>query len=526
MRQLIRANGFAWRLGLVLALAMIGGDVPAQEAPTGEPGIVIEDDKVQLDFNDVELSVVIDTIARLTNKNFIYDDRVRGRVTIVSPTSITVDEAYAVFESVLQVKGFTTVTGPGGAIKVIPIREAKESNIETLRGARTTPDSDRTVTRLIPLQYIDAEAITNTLKPLVSKDASMVAYPPTNTVILTDAASNIRRILTILQSIDVETYKEELTVIKVRHADASTLAQQLSEIFGAEVTQAAATRVPRTRRTAAAAAAAAAGAAKGKVRILTDDRTNSLIILASRQRLVELRGAIARLDVPVTGQGRIHVYYLKHADAEELATTLSSLISGQPAGAAAPGTTGAQPAMRAAITELAEGVTVTADAPTNSLVIQASKEGFGTLAEVIAQLDIPRPQVLVEALLMEVDVSDGQDLGFTGLATIYRGDTSYVVGSLTDPVARARLIPPDLGQPDHRIRTPGTPSSATPSATRSATSSASSPTRRPPASSAVPPSTPGPSTRLGSDQRQLHLGPDPRLVQPRGTPTSSRRPTS
>ncbi len=449
MRQLIRANRFAWRLGLVLALAMIGGDVPAQEAPTGEPGIVIEDDKVQLDFNDVELSVVIDTIARLTNKNFIYDDRVRGRVTIVSPTSITVDEAYAVFESVLQVKGFTTVTGPGGAIKVIPIREAKESNIETLRGARTTPDSDRTITRLIPLQYIDAEAITNTLKPLVSKDASMVAYPPTNTVILTDAASNIRRILTILQSIDVETYKEELTVIKVRHADASTLAEQLSEIFGAEVSQAAAIRAPRMRRPAAAAAAAAAeGAAKGKVRILTDDRTNSLIILASRQRLAELRDAIARLDIPMTGQGRIHVYYLKHADAEELATTLSALISGQPTGgAAAPGAAPAQAAMHAAILELAEGVNVTADAPTNSLVIQASKEGFGTLSEVIGKLDIPRPQVLVEALLMEVDVSDGVDLGFTGLATIYRGQTSYAIGSVTDTAARARLIPPAGGAP-------------------------------------------------------------------------------
>jgi general secretion pathway protein D len=445
VRQLIRANGFAWRLGLVLALAMIGGDVRAQQAPTGQPGVVVEDDKVQLDFNDVEISVVIDTIARLTNKNFIYDDRVRGRVTIVSPTTITVDEAYAVFESVLQVKGFTTVTGPGGAIKVIPVREAKESNIETMRGLRTLPDSDRTITRLIPLQYIDAEAITNTLKPLVSKDASMVAYPPTNTVILTDAASNIRRILTILQSIDVETYKEELTVIKVRHADASTLAEQLSEIFGAEVAAAAPASRARTRR-AAAAAAAAEGAAKGKVRILTDDRTNSLIILASRQRLEELRGAIARLDVPVTGQGRIHVYYLKHADAEELATTLSSLISGQPAGGGGgPGAQAAQPAMRAAITELAEGVTVTADAPTNSLVIQASKEGFGTLSEVIAQLDIPRPQVLVEALLMEVDVSDGHDLGFTGLATIYRGDTSYVLGSVSDPVGRARLIPPEGG---------------------------------------------------------------------------------
>ena len=435
MRHQIRVSGFAWGLGLVLTLALMGGEVRAQEAwaqevPTGEPEIIVEGDKVQLDFNDVELSVVIDTIARLTSKNFIYDDRVRGRVTIVSPTSITVDEAYAVFESVLQVKGFTTVMGPGGAIKVIPIREAKESSIETLRGPRTTPDSDRTVTRLIPLRYIDAEAITNTLKPLVSKDASMVAYPPTNTVILTDAASNIRRILTILQSIDVETYKEELTVIKIRHADASTLAQQLSEIFGADVTETAALRRARTRRTPAAAVTAAAAAAKGKVRILTDDRTNSLIILASRQRLVELRRVIARLDVPVTGQGRIHVYYLKHADAEELATTLAALISGQPAGGAA-GTAAAQPAMRAAITELAEGATVTADAPTNSLVIQASREGFGTLSEVIAKLDIPRPQVLVEALLMEVDVSAGRDLGFTGLARIQRGQTGYALGSLT-----------------------------------------------------------------------------------------------
>ena len=88
---------------------------------------------MQLDFNDVELPVVIDTIARLTGKNFIYDDRVRGRVTIVSPTQITVEQAYAVFESVLQVKGFTMVEGPGGALKIIPIRDAKETNIETVR---------------------------------------------------------------------------------------------------------------------------------------------------------------------------------------------------------------------------------------------------------------------------------------------------------------------------------------------------------------------------------------------------------
>ncbi len=397
------------------------------------------DGLVQLDFNDVELPVVIDTIARLTNKNFIYDDRVRGRVTIVSPTRISVDQAYAVFESVLQVKGFTTVLGPGGALKVIPIRDAKESNIETIRGRRRTPDSDRFITRLIPLRYIDAEAITATLKPLVSKDASMVAYAPTNTVILTDAATNIGRLLEILESIDVETYKEELTVIKIEHADAATLAEQLSDIFGAEIQgQTAATQRRRTARRAAQQTPALQGATSqpgtGAVRILTDERTNSLIVLTSRRRIGEIRDVVARLDVPVEGGGRIHVYRLEHADAEELATTLQSLLSGQPVSVQGGGA-GAQPgspqALRAAITELAEGVTVTADPPTNSLVIQASKEGFTTLSQVISVLDVDRPQVLVEALIMEVLITDDLDLGFSGVVTVNNQGETIRGASLT-----------------------------------------------------------------------------------------------
>ena len=122
----------------------------AAECPPGE---------VKLNIPDQELNVVIDAMSQYTGKNFIYDDRVRGRVTIVSPTPVSIDQAYAVFESVLQVKGFTTVVSPGGAIKVIPVREAKESNIETVRSSLPPPDRDRFVTRLIPLRYIDAESI-------------------------------------------------------------------------------------------------------------------------------------------------------------------------------------------------------------------------------------------------------------------------------------------------------------------------------------------------------------------------------
>ncbi len=437
-------------LGLLLAFAA-ALPLRAQETEPNASG------KVNLDFNDVELNVVIDTMARLTGKNFIYDDRVRGRVTIVSPAQVTIAEAYLVFESVLQVKGFTTVTGPGGSIKIIPLREAKETNVETVRGA--TPKSDRFITRLIALRYIDAEQIANTLKPLVSKDASMVSYAPTNTIILTDSGTNITRILDILRDIDVETYKEELSVVKLKHADAATLAQQLSEIFGAEVSggggvpgMGASMRQRRALQPVPGGMPQPGGEVgpQAHARIITDERTNSLLILASRARTADIKEAVTRLDIKAEGGGRIHVYRLKHADAEELASTLSALLSGQPAAPSGGNVaiSGGIPGggLRAAVTELSGGeVTVTPDAPTNSLVIQASVEGFNALSEVIAKLDTPRPQVLVEALIMEVVVSDGQDLGFSGLARIFNGsDGNYTIGTLPGNLSQGTVTSSDV----------------------------------------------------------------------------------
>ncbi|MCH2171254.1 type II secretion system secretin GspD [Myxococcota bacterium] len=389
---------------------------------------------VSLDFDNVELSEVIDLIAQLTNKNFIYDDRVRGRVTIVSPTEVSIEQAYAVFESVLQVKGFTTVESPGGAIKVIPIREAKESNIDTESGGQPPEDRDRFVTRLIPLKFIEAEGIVNTLKPLVSKDASMAAYAPTNTVILTESSSNIRRLISILQSIDVVTNRESLSVIKVEYADAATMAEQISEIYGAETSARAPARGRRAsnRATAAAAAAQARGGLLGsRVRIITDERTNSLIILAPKGLLTDLRGLVAQLDVPVTGGGRIHVYYLKNANAEELANTLNALISGQPQGGQTQAGAGQAQALRVQVSGLSEGISITADPATNSLVIQASQEGFAALSQVITKLDRERPQVLVEALIAEVTISDGMSLGFSGVLRLVNGDAQFGFESLT-----------------------------------------------------------------------------------------------
>jgi general secretion pathway protein D len=455
--SVIHRRAIAWLAAAVLGLApaaaraQVPPPAPLGAAPSADDGLV------QLDFNDVELNVVIDTIARLTGKNFIYDDRVRGRVTIVSPTRIPVAQAYAVFESVLNVKGFTTVDGPGGSLKIVPVRDAKESPINTVAAPTPTPDIDTFVTRLIPLKYIDADAISNSLKPLVSKDAALLSYPPTNTIILTDAASNIRRILAIIAAIDVETFKEELTLLKVLHADAATLAQQIADIYGGEVSSTtgggSALRAPRARtQPQVPGVPIPAGAPGGeqtrdRVRIITDARTNSLIVLSSRQRLEDIRRLVAKLDVPVTGGGRIHVYYLKNADAEELAETLNSVISGQPAAPRA-GATGGGPgvapaqaqALRAAVTELAEGVSITADKPTNSLIIQSSQEGFATAKQVIDKLDIQRAQVLVEALIMEVDVSNNQQLGLNGLYRTVGTGRDITVASLTDSRSRPSVF--------------------------------------------------------------------------------------
>jgi general secretion pathway protein D len=407
---------------------------------------ITADGLVNLDFEDVELAVVIDTIAKLTGKNFVYDDRVRGRVTIISPSPIPVAQAFTVFESVLQVKGFTTVEAPGGVLKVIPIRDAKETSIDTRRSGLKTLDSDRIVTRLIPLRYVDAEQISNTLKPLVSKEAALVSYAGTNTIILTDSASNITRILSILEAIDVESFKEELALIRLQYADATVVADQLSQLFGAEVVsssraQSGAARVrarpqpvvpgqPQPGQTPEATR-------RGQLRIITDERTNSLVALASRSTLEDVRDFIRKIDLPVEGGGRIQVYYLKHADAEELAETLNSLLGGGGGGGGAQGVQGT-PQIAGQVTEIVSGVElVTSDVATNSLVIQASPEGYQALLSVIDKLDIARPQVLVEALIMEVGLTDNESLGFNGLVRLVNGATDISIASATTAASTA-----------------------------------------------------------------------------------------
>jgi general secretion pathway protein D len=457
-------------LALLCLLALVAGNGQslAQQAPPPPPASAGGETMVSLDFQDADITEVISTIAKATGKNFLYDDRVRGRVTVISPEPVTTDEAYRVFESILSVKGFTTVPAPGGVMKILPLRDAKENPIDTVTGERTTENRDTFITRLLPLHYVKAEAISDTIKPLVSKEASVIPYGQTNTLIITDAAANIRRLTEIIAQIDVSTYQEQIKLIPIQFADAQQLTQQLQQIFGDEggSSSPGAPGQPGLRRARAAVqqpnpgvpgvpGGDVVGPGASEPRFIPDERTNAIVVIATKSVLHEIERIITLLDFKRKGAGRIHVYRLKNADADEIAQTLSSLATGQPGagggsfnrsgtgttrtsltglggtsqnaagsslGGGALGSSGLTGGGSSTVAELGDGVRITADAPTNSLIILASAEAFATLSEVIDALDVRRPQVMVEALIMEVNSNPSQDLGLGWIANMKTKD--------------------------------------------------------------------------------------------------------
>lgn len=379
---MIRWNKRHIRVALVLLLSVLLA-VPAfaQKAGTSKSG----DRFVTIDFNNVDINVFIKFISELTGRNFIVDQRVRGNVTIISPTKISVNEAYRVFESVLEVHGYTTV--PSGEVtKILPSPEARTQNIETYLESRRRAPEDKLVTQLIPLTYADPDEIKRLFTPLVSKSSVIVSYAPTNMLIVTDMQSNIQRLLRIIDEIDVAGIGQEITVLPLAHADSNKLVSLLSSVFQAGP--------PQKGRTEKA------------LKFVADERTNSLIILASEIDTMRIRSLVDMLDRETPrGKEKIRVYFLEYADAEELASVLQQVPSKE---AAAPAK-GQAPIV-------SENVKITADKATNSLVIMASSEDYQVLEEIIRQLDIPRPMVYIEAVFMEVDVNKDFRLGTEWLA--------------------------------------------------------------------------------------------------------------
>ncbi len=367
--------------------------LPKQEKPadTGK--------YVAIDFNDVDIRVFIKFISELTDRNFVVDNEVKGKVTIISPKKISAVEAYKVFESVMEVHGYSTIPS-GDIIKIVPSRDARTRNIETRLKKEAIVPEDKIVTQIVSLNYASPDEIKKVLTPLVSKSSVILSYTPTGMLIITDLLSNIKRLLTIISALDIEGIGEQISVIPLERASSSNISKSLSEIFQKTSQQKKGDITPA-------------------IKIVSDERTNTLIILASENDTSRIKQLIELLDRDIPrGEERLRVYRLENADAEELSTVLMNLPSKD-----------AQDAQKGKTPLLSKDISIVPDKASNSLIITADKDDYNVIESVIKQLDIPRPMVYIEALIMEVNVNKDFNLGVEWQAGDKFDSNKYYGGS-------------------------------------------------------------------------------------------------
>jgi general secretion pathway protein D len=419
-----------------------------------------------LSFNKADIVDILEQASRWTCRNFVYtEDVARGKITLLSKTPVTAEEAYAAFLAALNSNNIA-VYPTGRYYKLIRTADSKKNPIPTYTGGGDTPANEQPVTKVIRLQNADADQMRGIVGNFISPQGSDVQSIPPDMLIVTDIGLNIRRIERIIEAVDRPGGGDLVRIVQVRYAAAKDVADKLNQIFQAQGGAKAGRRTliapsagavpgrpvpapaPQGVPGVAPGAPGAEATAVSVSKILPDERTNKLIIIAdekSFQRILEL---IDQLDVPTSGEGGIHVVFLKNANAEELATTLSNLAQGQsakrqpglPAGGAPPiaGLPGLQqqpprpaaPAGGEVTAELLSGdVKITADKAQNALLIQASGSDFQAISRLIDKLDRARRQVFVEAVIMEVGLRNSTDFGVGMHAAVpadYKGETGII----------------------------------------------------------------------------------------------------
>jgi general secretion pathway protein D len=346
-------------------------------------------DEITLNLKDADIRALISTVSKFTGKNFIIDPRVKAKVTVISANTLTSEAVYEVFLSVLQVHGYAAVP-TGSVIKIVPEVNAKQGPLPLSSGKESYP-ADELITKIIRLDHVPAAQLVPILRPLVPQQGHLAAYNPTNTLIITDHAGNIKRLLKIIAGVD-RPDSDELEIIPLKHASASELVRILNSL---------------------STAGAGKDAAK-KVKLAADDRTNSVLVTGERSSRLKMRATISYLDTPLEdGGGNTHVIYLKYAKAENLAKILTGL---KDEGKKTRGTKAkGAPAKASTGSVISQNAIIQADEETNALIITADQNTVKNLKAVIRQLDIRRAQVLIEAIIAEITSSNDKQLG-VGLA--------------------------------------------------------------------------------------------------------------
>jgi len=381
---------------LAVALALAG---PALAQAPARPGT--DEEKITVNFVNADIQSVIKTIGQHTGRNFILDPRVQGTVNIVSDRPVSKDMLYQILLSTLRVQGYAAVED-GAFVKIVPEAEAKTSASPTGEAAARVP-GDRIVTQVFMLQNENAVQLVPVLRPLVTANNFIAAYPNNNAIVITDYASNVGRIQRIIESIDRPSHSD-VQILRMQNASAIDIAQTLQRV------------VPETT------APTNAPGTLPKAAIAIDTRTNSLVVRADNPALMaRIKTLALGLDTPGAAAGSIYTVFLRNAEATRIAETLRGLLSGQetartttttttPSGPTATQAT-ASTASSAAASAPAPSSVIQAYPPTNSIIITAPEHVYRSLRTVIDALDQRRAQVYVEALIVEVSTGLASEFG-------------------------------------------------------------------------------------------------------------------
>lgn len=385
------------------------------------------------DFPNADVADIVKAISELTGRNFILDPGVRGKVTIIAPSKITVAEAYKMFLSALAIHGYAIVPSDG-YYKIKPARQAQRDSIETFSG-NYYPNSDQMITKIIHLKYISADEVLKQFRNITTKDGDINSYNPTNSIIISDYGSNVDRLVKIINQLDVPGFEDQIEVVPVRNAKAKDLADLIEKIVNKGQKQSTGTSggissgfqgsVSRFTRPSTGASS---GNQQGGSYFMAfpDERTNALIVVGNKAGIQRVRRLVNQLDIGLNSSaaGGVYVYYVKHGDAEKIAQVING-VAKDAAGdkknqAGAPNTflppsflnaaPGGDSSSSSGASQIFGGdVKVTADKNSNSLVVVASKQDYEKVLNLLNRIDIPQDQVYVEAIITEISANDSDE---------------------------------------------------------------------------------------------------------------------
>jgi general secretion pathway protein D len=405
--MLTNAKGFF--ITLVVSLLLFAKPVLGQE--------------FTVNLKDTDIQEFIEFVADVTGTTIVIDPAVKGKVKVVSSKPVSRAELYDLFLSILDVHGYTAVRS-GEVVRVIPNKNARSAPVDVISG--TSVINDEYVTQVIRLDNVSAAKLIPVLRPLVPQQAHMAAYAPSNAIIISDIRANIDRIAKIIDRMDQSAVKKT-EVVKLRYGVATDVVEMLKTLEKSRAGEGADT--------------------DDEASLVADKRTNSVIVTADEVSIERIQGLIDYLDIPLEQSGNVRVMYLEYADATEVAEVLTRVM--QNLARLDDESSGRTRAANAAKS------TIEADAGTNSLIITADTDEMAALEAVIARLDIRRAQVLVEAIIVEIDVTEGRELGiqwlFANDSGLYGSNISPARQGSNAAIAQA-ILPEDAASTEIGVR--------------------------------------------------------------------------